>query len=214
MRRSSSPGPRSWGSPSVIAGSDASTTALARAPGPRRRAARGRRRPGNGRVRPRLRSVPCGDGRAGRLLPAMSSRVLVVFLAATAGCSLFKELQDAESAEDSGSGTGTSDTGSDETDDADDTGSDETSSACELPDDDRCLDQDTLQTCDPDSGVLTEYACADLCAGTPNFTCLIAASDGRHGCWCVTPGPQKVLSCTELEACLGDCSGAADTSCA
>ncbi|MBC8067077.1 MAG: hypothetical protein IAG13_01990 [Deltaproteobacteria bacterium] len=143
--------------------------------------------------------------------------MLVVLLAATAGCSLFKELQDADSAEDSGSDTGDTDDTDDTTgtgDSGSGTGSDETSSACEIPEDDRCLDQDTLQTCDPDSGELTEYACADLCAGTPNFTCLIAASDGRHGCWCVEPGPQKVLSCTELEACLGDCSGASDTSCA
>jgi hypothetical protein len=139
------------------------------------------------------------------------ARALVVLLAALAGCSLFKELQNAESAEDgSGTGSGSTDgTGSDSG-----SGSDETAASCEIAQDDRCLDQDTLQTCDPDSGAVTEFACTDLCAGTPNFTCLIAAADGRHGCWCVVPGPQKVLSCTELEACLADCSGAADMACA
>lgn len=136
---------------------------------------------------------------------------LVLALAALSACTLFKELQSEESAtstdtgSDTGSGSGsTSDSGS---------GS-ETSASCEISEDDRCVDQDTLRTCDPDSGAVTDYACADLCAGTPNFTCLIAASDGRHGCWCVVPGPQKVLSCTELEACLAECTGAADTSCA
>jgi hypothetical protein len=133
---------------------------------------------------------------------------LVVALAALSACTLFKELQSEESATsaDTGSGSSSSSTGG--------SGSGETAASCEISEDDRCVDQDTLRTCDPDSGEVTEYACADLCAGTPNFTCLIAASDGRHGCWCVVPGPQKVLSCTDLEKCLADCSGAADTSCA
>lgn len=142
-------------------------------------------------------------------LPQRRGATLVLALAVAAGCGLFKELQSEESATSAGSGS-SSGTGSS----SGSGGSDETSASCEISMDDRCADQDTLQTCDPDSGAFAEYACADLCAGTPNFTCLIASSDGRHGCWCVAPGPQKVLSCTDLEGCLNDCTGAADMSCA
>jgi hypothetical protein len=133
--------------------------------------------------------------------------LVVVALAAASGCALFKELQSEESAT-------SSDSGSSSSSESGSGGSGETAASCEIASDDRCLDQDTLQTCDPDSNETTQYACADLCAGSSNFTCLIVQSDGRHGCWCVVPGPQKVLSCTELESCLADCTGAADTSCA
>lgn len=137
----------------------------------------------------------------------------VLLVALVGGCAWFKELQSAESAEDGGSddtGDGTGDDTGDGSGSSDGTGA----GACEIADDDRCADQDTLRSCDPATGVLTEYACTDLCSGTMNFSCVIATAESQHGCWCVVPGDQKLLTCVELEGCLLDCTSATSTDCA
>lgn len=140
--------------------------------------------------------------------------LLVVSL--STACSYFKELQSAESVTESSGATGDDSTASDDDDDDSDGTADETSEdqTCEILDDDRCLDQDTLQTCDPETGERTEFPCGDLCTGTMNFSCVIASADARHGCWCVVPGDQKLLTCIELEGCLFECSGSGDSACA
>jgi hypothetical protein len=139
-----------------------------------------------------------------------ASRLLVV-VALTAGCSWFKELQSADSAEDSGSGSGTAGDG----DASDGSGSSGTGGGpCTIANDDRCVDQDTLRSCDEATGEVTESSCNDLCTGTLNFSCVIATAEAQHGCWCVVPGDLKLLTCTELESCLLDCGGANTTACA
>ena len=135
---------------------------------------------------------------------------LVVVATLTGACGWFKELQSADSG--AGASTG-SDSGSDSG--SQDSGSDGTGEAlCEIVEDDRCDDQDTLLSCDEATGVLSEYSCNDMCTGTLNFSCVIASADSRHGCWCVVPGDQKLLTCSELESCLLDCSQASSTACA
>jgi hypothetical protein len=137
---------------------------------------------------------------------------LLVVIALATGCAWFKELQSAESAE----GTGTSgDTGDDTSDDDTDDDAESTGvEICEVAEHDRCADQDTLRSCDPATGELTEFACADLCSGTMNFSCVIATADARHGCWCVVPGDQKLLTCSELEGCLLECTDDSSSACA
>jgi hypothetical protein len=137
---------------------------------------------------------------------------IVLVLALASGCAWFKELQSAESVDGTGTGDDT------EAGTEDESGDDDTAStgdgACEIAEDDRCADQDTLHSCDPATGELTEYACADLCSGTMNFSCVIASADARHGCWCVVAGDQKLLTCTELEGCLLDCTDDSTSACA
>lgn len=141
-------------------------------------------------------------------------RVLSVAILATS-CSYFKELQSAESVTESSGATGDATEGDDDSDETGEDTSDESGDeACDLADDDLCLDQDTLQTCDPESGERVEMACADLCTGTMNFSCVIASADSRHGCWCVVPGEQKLLTCIELEVCLYECTASGDSTCA
>lgn len=121
-----------------------------------------------------------------------------------AGCDFFQELESEPTAgtdTDTGTGTGGSDTG-----DPDD-------GSCDLARDDRCLDQDTVDSCDPQTGELTELDCPALCGANTNFSC-VSTSTGQHACWCVEPGAVKTLSCTELEGCLEDCEGAPDLGCA
>lgn len=127
---------------------------------------------------------------------------VAVWALAVAGCGMFEELQSVEDA--SGGDDETASTGS-TTGSADaDSGSETAGAACEILADDRCLDQDTLQTCDPETGDITVYACGELCGENVNFTCLLSTSDGRHGCWCVAAGIDT-LPCTELEVCLQEC---------
>jgi hypothetical protein len=121
------------------------------------------------------------------------------------GCGLFEELQDAEDASADGSGGAATSTASDE-------GGSETAVSCEVAYDDRCADQDTLFTCDPATGDVTEYSCVALCGGNLNFTCLLATNGGQHGCYCVTPGYDG-STCAELEGCLRDCVNAPDSGC-
>jgi hypothetical protein len=137
----------------------------------------------------------------------------VLLLTSLLGCSYFKELQDAEDAsagsDDDTSGSSTADDTAGETVD---TGGSETAAVCELATDDRCGDQDTLFTCDPATGEVTEYSCAAMCGGNLNFTCLLASNDGQHGCYCVVPGFDG-STCFELETCLRDCVNAASSGC-
>ncbi|MCA9653893.1 MAG: hypothetical protein H6712_15590 [Myxococcales bacterium] len=121
-----------------------------------------------------------------------------------AGCDFFQELKSepiagTETDTDS-SGSGGSDTGDPE-------------GPCELARDDRCLDQDTVRSCDLQTGELAELDCPALCGSYTNFSC-VSASTGQHACWCVEPGPTKTLSCTELEACLEDCDSSPTLACA
>lgn len=123
---------------------------------------------------------------------------------AGAGCDFFRELESEPVADtDGGSGTGTGDTDTGDPDDG----------PCELALDDRCIDQDTVHSCDPASGELSELYCPALCGTNTNFAC-VSASTGQHACWCVAPGNNKTLSCTELESCLESCETAPDLSCA
>lgn len=140
----------------------------------------------------------------------MDPRPALLCLAALAGgCSFFEELQSAESAEDSGSGT---DEGTDGADPS--SGTTDGDAPCTIESHDRCLDQDTLQTCDEASGLATVSSCNALCTGSLNFSCVIASAAVQHGCWCVVPGDLDLLSCTELETCLLECSGATTNACA
>jgi hypothetical protein len=111
-----------------------------------------------------------------------------------AGCDFFRELESAPGTTASGTDT---DTGSTSTGDTDD-------GLCEIASDDRCLDQDTVASCGPADGILTEVDCATACGGFVNFSC-VATGSGLHACWCVEPGAQQVLTCVELESCLGAC---------
>jgi hypothetical protein len=126
---------------------------------------------------------------------------------ASPGCEFFEELESVESAE-SGESATESDTDmtSAETEA-------EADSSCSFPADDRCLDQDRLHVCDPQSEQASTWSCTELCGSFVNFTCL-GVGNGQHACWCVQPGAQKVLSCTELETCLRGCEGAIDATCA
>ena len=125
-----------------------------------------------------------------------------------AGCgNFFEELQSADSA-DSG------DTDSDDAGlDGDDDMVEVPGSDCVYPEDGRCVDQDTIQRCDPESAEIEIHGCTEICGGFTNFACVMV-SPGEHGCWCVEPGRQKVFSCSELEACLADCGSAATSACA
>jgi hypothetical protein len=122
---------------------------------------------------------------------------------AGAGCDFFRELESAPGATASGTDT---DTGGASTGDTDD-------EPCEIANDDRCPDQDTVASCGPADGTLTEVDCPALCGGLVNFSCVATAS-GQHACWCVDPGATKVLTCVGLESCLGHCDLSESLACA
>lgn len=128
------------------------------------------------------------------------------------GCDFFRELQSLpEAGED-----GTADDESGETEDADESGeSGETGDdePCDVLDE-ACANQDTLLSCDYESGELVAYDCAAWCGEEAllNFTC-IPTADFTHGCWCVAPGDIKLDSCWQLEACMVDCGGDPNSSC-
>ncbi|MEX1364287.1 MAG: hypothetical protein AB1Z98_14265 [Nannocystaceae bacterium] len=135
-------------------------------------------------------------------LPIALGSVLAAALGA--GCDFFRELESEPTGEtDAATGTGTEGT---ETGDPDD-------GPCELARDDRCLDQDTVASCNLTDGQLYELDCPALCGTNTNFSC-VSAGTGQHACWCVEPGANKVLSCTELEGCIEDCEGAPTLECA
>lgn len=113
------------------------------------------------------------------------------------GCGgFFEELQSADSADTDEGETTTETTGG---------GGDTETMGCVLPDDDRCLDQDTVQHCDPEAQTVELVSCTQLCGTNTNFSCVTVAP-GVHGCWCVVPGDQKIDSCAQLETCLQGCA--------
>jgi len=123
-----------------------------------------------------------------------------------AGCDFFRELESAPGATSSGSGTdsGTGTEGS--------TGDTE-NTVCSLQEDDRCLDQDTVASCGLQDGRISEVDCVATCGGLVNFSCVLSGS-GQHACWCVEPGANKVLSCSELEDCMEGCDLSQSFECA
>jgi hypothetical protein len=141
----------------------------------------------------------------GPMRPGRSRRWLVPIWALMglpgAACDFFDELESAPGATASGTDT---DTGSTSTGDT---------SACEVEIDDRCLDQDTVASCGPDDGILTEVDCPTLCGELVSFSC-VATGSGQHACWCVEPGDVKTLTCTGLEECLGECDLSESFECA
>jgi hypothetical protein len=135
--------------------------------------------------------------------PRFLTLVAVAGILPALGCDFFRELDSEESA---GTSTGTGGSGSSG-------GSGSGGGPCTVVDDDRCGDQDTLESCNEEDGVVTTYDCGLECGVYTNFTCIRAAS-GQHSCWCTGPGQQKVYSCTELEACLSGCGWDDTTGCA
>jgi hypothetical protein len=120
----------------------------------------------------------------------------IALVLALTGCDFFKELQSENTDETAGT---------DETADADET-ADETAGTdgpCDVLDE-HCEDQDTLVSCNPETGELVTSQCAALCGDLLNFTCTPTDSF-VHGCWCVGPGNIKLATCTELEACIAGC---------
>ncbi|NVB40027.1 hypothetical protein G6O69_19435 [Pseudenhygromyxa sp. WMMC2535] len=124
---------------------------------------------------------------------------------ALGGCDFFQELESLPGAEETDTGD------DDDTDGDDDDTSDDDDEACTVLDD-YCADQDSLWTCDYDSGELVNYDCASVCGTSLNVTCTPTESF-QHACWCTTPGSYKNKSCSELEACLTNCGDPA-TDCA
>ncbi len=130
----------------------------------------------------------------------------------TSGCTFFQELESAPGAVDTDTESSTeSDTESGTTEAS--TGNTDTGGPCELPVDDRCLDQDTVASCNPGDGLVSEVDCVATCGSLTNFSCVATAS-GQHACWCVEPGSQKTLSCAQLEDCIGGCDLTQSLECA
>lgn len=123
---------------------------------------------------------------------------------ASLGCDFFRELESVPGAETgTETDTGTTDASTGNTDGA----------ACELLNDDRCLDQDTVASCSLTEGTVSEIDCVALCGTLTNFSCVLSGS-GQHACWCVEPGKNKILSCSELEDCMGGCDLTQSLDCA
>ena len=123
---------------------------------------------------------------------------IFALLLVSSGCDFFKELQSEpldETGTDSESGSETDGTG----------GTDETAAGPCTVLDDHCANQDTLYTCDANTGEVMMYDCGVLCGSELlNFTC-IPTDSFAHACWCVQPGDIKLRSCSELEACVNEC---------
>lgn len=175
----------------------------------RRPRVRSRRRSGASTGRPRVGNL--GEGGAcgqltGMLPRALTHAVGMVGLFAALSCDFFEELESAESAT---SGSGSDGTESAATGTAGSTGD----GPCTLEADDRCTHQDELAQCSPQTGEVERFDCGSLCGSFVNFSCVLTGT-GQHGCWCVEPGAQKVLSCSELEACLQGCVGDLGSACA
>ena len=132
--------------------------------------------------------------------PVVASALFSIGLAT--GCGFFEELQSAESVTEQAADTDGDTEGWVGTD----------TDGCMYPADDACMDQDTVLSCDLATASLTVYDCAALCGNYVNFTCLNTSAG--HGCWCVEPGKQKVLSCSELESCLRGCTWDTTSACA
>jgi len=142
------------------------------------------------------------------LLPL--SAALSIGLVST-GCDFFKELQ---SDPDAGEGTDGGETASSETgtDGSDATAETGDAGPCDVLDE-TCSDQDTLNSCNFESGELVTYNCAVVCGSELlNFTCTPTDSF-IHACWCVSPGAIKQRTCYNLEDCIADC-GDPESDCA
>jgi hypothetical protein len=126
---------------------------------------------------------------------------LVVSVFALGACDFFNELQsaDSETGEGDGDGDGDGESGS------------ETGGECTLQDD-MCVSQDNLLSCNFETGELEDLNCANLCAPNINVACMMAPST-VHACWCAVPGDIKIDSCTQLESCLNNCGPAATEEC-
>ncbi|MFO7561451.1 MAG: hypothetical protein R6X02_02310 [Enhygromyxa sp.] len=121
------------------------------------------------------------------------------------GCDFFRELESLPEA-----GEDESDDDADEADEAaDESGGETGAEPCTVLDD-HCSDQDTLHSCNFETGELDTYHCTALCDGVLNFTCTPTA-DFRHACWCVSPGDVKVDTCAQLESCLINCGDPSST---
>lgn len=142
----------------------------------------------------------------------MKVRALAAFVALCAsGCGkvdFFEELQSADSVEED---TEAGDTDTDGSTDGDTEG--QPSGDCEFPADDRCGSQDGIEQCHPDTLTFETFDCHLLCGEFVNLSCITTGS-AQHACYCVEPGANKQLSCTELESCLSGCtSGACEDQC-
>jgi hypothetical protein len=140
-------------------------------------------------------------------LPVGAIATLSICLVAS-GCDFFRELQSLPEAGESG----------DESDESDETEAGETGETgdaepCDVLDE-SCPNQDTLVSCDYETGELVTYPCATWCGegGLLNFTCTPTA-DFTHGCWCVGPGDIKLDSCSQLEVCIIECGGDPNSEC-
>lgn len=140
-------------------------------------------------------------------IPLQLSLAVVIAVGAT-GCDFFRELQSLpEAGEDESDESGDSESGTSESGETGDDG------PCDVLDE-SCPNQDTLLSCDYESGELVSYDCAAWCAegSLLNFTCTPTA-DFQHGCWCVGPGDIKLDSCSQLETCVIECGGDPSSSC-
>lgn len=125
--------------------------------------------------------------------------VLAVTIGALTACDFFQELQSDPDAGGDESGEG----GTAETGETGGTGG--IGEPCDVLDE-RCSDQDTLHSCDVQTGELVTYPCATVCGSSDllNFTCTPTA-DFRHACWCVNPGAIKLDTCLQLDTCVVEC---------
>ncbi len=123
---------------------------------------------------------------------------MLIFVTGSAavGCDFFHELESLPDA-------GEDESGSDDDAEAETAG--ETGDGPCTVLDDRCSDQDTLHSCNLETGEVDTYYCAALCGDSLiNFTCT-PTSDFRHACWCVSSGAIKIDTCAQLEVCLAEC---------
>lgn len=144
----------------------------------------------------RVRGFLAGADRSGPTSWVLRVSLTIALVLALTGCDFFKELESENTDETAGDEADSSDTGGT----ADETASDQ---PCDVLDE-RCDDQDTLISCDPETGELVTSQCAAVCSGLLNFTCTPTDSF-VHGCWCVSPGNIKLATCTELETCINEC---------
>lgn len=131
--------------------------------------------------------------------PAIRLASLLLACVPVAGCDFFQELESVDEG----------DEGDDEGDDAGDDDA-ETGGECTVLDD-YCSTQDTLHSCDLESGELVTLSCAELCGNLLNFTCTPTASSA-HGCWCVTAG-NPIYACGQLEDCIVGCGSDPNSDC-
>ena len=80
--------------------------------------------------------------------------------------------------------------------------------------DDRCDSQDVVRWCEGVPPQLQSLSCDQSCTeqGQVNAACVLTNA-GLYGCWCVSPSPYDLSSCTTLETCLGKCGGETFSDC-